>query len=279
MNRSTFGVAAVIIAAVVLVIWNKSTVVVGAGERGVVFRLSGGVQPRNLHEGLNFIMPFMDNARTYSVRTQTYTMSATHWEGEVQGDDSISALTRDGQTVNLDISLRFHLDPKNIWRLHQKVGVDYVSKIIRPELTSVTRNIVSDYPVTDVYSTHRQEIENRIEAKLEEELAKNYLVADEVLLRNVQFSQQFHDAIEQKQIAQQQAQRMQYVLQKAEMEKQQRVIEADGDAKAIRLKGKALAQNARLVQYEYLQKIAPNVQAIVTDGRNVAAPAAQPAGR
>ncbi len=278
MSGSTKWIGVAVFGFVALVLFMKAAVVVGAGERGVVFRLSGGVRSKNLHEGLNFITPFLDSVQIYPVRTQTYTMSGVAWEGEVQGDDSISALTRDGQTVALDISLRFHLDPENVWRLHKDVGGDYLRKIVRPDLTSVTRTIVADYPVTDAYSAQRQAIEDRIQTRIAQDLKKTYIVVDEVLLRNVQFSEVFHAAIEQKQIAQQQAQRMQYVLQKARMEKEQRIIEADGDAKAIRLKGQALAENARLVQYEYLQKIAPNVQAIITDGRGLAAPAT-PAGR
>ena len=278
MSGSTKWIGVAVFGFVALVLFMKAAVVVGAGERGVVFRLSGGVRSKNLHEGLNFITPFLDSVQIYPVRTQTYTMSGVAWEGEVQGDDSISALTRDGQTVALDISLRFHLDPENVWRLHKDVGGDYLRKIVRPDLTSVTRTIVADYPVTDAYSAQRQAIEDRIQTRIAQDLKKTYIVVDEVLLRNVQFSEVFHAAIEQKQIAQQQAQRMQYVLQKARMEKEQRIIEADGDAKAIRLKGQALAENARLVQYEYLQKIAPNVQAISAAGGGRAAPAT-PAGR
>jgi hypothetical protein len=102
---------------------------------------------------------------------------------------------------------------------------------------------------------------------------------EEVLMRDVQFSAAFATAIEQKQIAQQNAQRMQYVLQKAEKLKQQKILEAQGDARSIQLRGRAIAQNARIVQYEYARKVAPNVSAIITDGRNVTVPfAAAPSG-
>ena len=278
MSGSTKWIGVAVFGFVALVLFMKAAVVVGAGERGVVFRLSGGVRSKNLHEGLNFITPFLDSVQIYPVRTQTYTMSGVAWEGEVQGDDSISALTRDGQTVALDISLRFHLDPENVWRLHKDVGGDYLRKIVRPDLTSVTRTIVADYPVTDAYSAQRQAIEDRIQTRIAQDLKKTYIVVDEVLLRNVQFSEVFHAAIEQKQIAQQQAQRMQYVLQKARMEKEQRIIEADGDAKAIRLKGQALAENARVGKYVYLQNPAPGARAGPPAGGGRAAPAT-PAGR
>lgn len=269
MRRTFTSTALLALALATLVVAIKGTVVVGAGQRAVVFSVSGGTKSRNLGEGLNFIVPFLESVRCYDVRTQNYTMSSRHWEGEVQGDDAISALTSDGQSVRLDVSLLFHLDPDHVWQLHKEIGPDYVAKIIRPEITSVARNVVSGYAATDVYSAHRQAVEDQIQERLSSALQRNYIVVDDLLVRDVQFSEAFHNAIERKQIAQQQAQRMQYVLQKAKMEKEQRIIEADGDARAIRLKGKALAQNARLVQYEYLQKIAPNVQVIITDGRNM----------
>jgi prohibitin 2 len=244
-------------------------VVVGAGQRAVLFSLQGGTLSRQLDEGIHLIVPFVQRPIFYDVRTQTYTMSEVTWEGEVKGDDSLSALTSDGQVVKIDISLRFHPDASKIWRLHQRVGPDYANKIIRPEIRSQTRVAIAEFPVEDVYSGKREALEQQIEDRLTHSLRQNDVIVDEVLLRNVQFSPAYAQAIEQKQIAQQNAQRMQYVLQKAELEKQQKILEAQGDARSIDLRGSAIAQNSQIVQYEYARKIAPNVAAIITDGRNI----------
>jgi regulator of protease activity HflC (stomatin/prohibitin superfamily) len=90
-----------------------------------------------------------------------------------------------------------------------------------------------------------------------------------VLLRNVQFSADFQQAIENKQIAQQQAQAMKYILEKQEMEKKRKIIEAEGESESLRLKGKALADNPSLIQYEYIKLLSPNIQAIVTDQNTI----------
>jgi regulator of protease activity HflC (stomatin/prohibitin superfamily) len=255
-------------------------VTVGAGERAVLFSLRGGTLSRQLGEGTHIIVPFVQRPIFYDVRTQTYTMSATHWEGEVKGDDALTALTSDGQVVTVEISVRFHPDPDQIFRLHQRVGQDYANKIIRPEVRSQARVVIAEYPVKDVYSAEREVIEKKISDRLASSLKQNDIILDEVLMRDVQFSAAFASAIEQKQIAQQNAQRMQYVLQKAEKEKQQKILEAQGDARSIQLRGRAIAQNARIVQYEYARKVAPNVSAIITDGRNVTVPfAAAPGGK
>jgi prohibitin 2 len=244
-------------------------VTVGAGERAVLFSLRGGTLTRVLDEGTHFIVPFVQRPVFYDVRTQTYTMSSTSWEGEVRGDDSLAARTSDGQEVRVDVSVRFHPDARGIHRLHQRVGPDYIRKIIRPEIRSQTRVAIAEFTVDDVYARKREEVQRRISDRLKASLSKNDLIVDEVLLRDLHFSDAYAAAIEQKQLAQQNAQRMQYVLQKASQEKQQKILEAQGDARSIQLRGQALAQNARIVQYEYARKLAPNVSTIITDGKSL----------
>ena len=254
-----------------LVLFNPF-VTVPAGERGVVFSLSGGTLNRQLGEGIHFVVPFVQSVVLYDVRTQTYTMSATQWEGEVKGDDSLTALTSDGQSVKVDLSVRYHPDPTKVANLHQAIGPDYVDKVIRPNARSQTRVVFAEYPVSDVYAAKREDIERRIADGMRKSLAQSDIILDEVLLRDLRFSDAYAAAIEQKQIAQQNSQRMNYVLNKAEIEKQIQILQARGDARAIELKGKAIAQNSKITQYEYARKIAPNVGAIITDGKNVNVP-------
>lgn len=253
-------------------------VTVPAGQRAVLFSLSGGTIAGQLNEGTHLIVPFVQKPVFYDVRSQTYTMSATSWEGEIKGDDSLRVLTLDGQEVSIDLSVRFHIDRDKVSALHKSVGTDYVNKIIRPAVRSQARTVLASHTVTEVYSSKREAVESEIESRLKADLAKNDIVLEEVLLRDVQFSPAFAKAIEDKQIAQQNSQRMQYVLLQAEKEKQQRILEAQGDARAIELKGQAIAQNSRVVQYEYARKIAPNVQAIISDGKTLPMAGASAAG-
>ena len=254
-----------------LVLFNPF-VTVPAGERGVVFSLSGGTLNRQLGEGTHFVVPLVQNVVFYDVRTQTYTMSAVQWEGEIKGDDSLTALTSDGQVVRVDLSVRYHPDPTKVANLHQRIGPDYANKVIRPNALAETRVILAEYPVSAVYAAKRELIEQRIAQGLQKSLAQSDIILDEVLLRDLRFSDTYAAAIEQKQIAQQNSQRMNYVLSKAEIEKQIQILQARGDARAIELKGRAIAANSKITQYEYARKIAPNVGAIVTDGRNVSVP-------
>src|SRR5207247_6445854 len=114
-----------------------------------------------------------------AVRTQTYTMSSTGWKGDRKADDSLSARTSDGQEVSVDVSVRFHPDAEHIYRLHQRIGPDYVHKIIRPEIRSQTRVAIAEFPVDDVYARKREQVQQRISERLEASLSKNDIVVDE----------------------------------------------------------------------------------------------------
>jgi prohibitin 2 len=253
----------------VLIFMFKIYIVVDPGEKAVIFNKATGNLRVTPNEGFYFLVPLIEEPTIYDMKARTYTMSIATLEGEIKGDDSLQALTSDGQTVLLDISVRYHPDTDNLVKLHRRIGVDYVNKVLRPQVRSIVRMIVSEYPVLDVYSGKRMMIQAEIEKKLGDSLKKNYITLEEVLLRNVQFSADFQQAIENKQIAQQEAQRMKYVLEKQELEKTRKIIEATGEAESLRLKGKALADNPLLIQYEYVKLLSPNIQAIITDQSSI----------
>ncbi len=252
-----------------LVFMLKIYVIVDPGERAVIFNKATGNLRVTPNEGFYFLVPLVEEPTVYDVKAKTYTMSIMALEGEIRGDDSLQALTSDGQTVLLDISVRYHPDLENLDKLHRRIGIDFVNKIIRPQVRSTVRMIVSEYPVLDVYSGKRLRIQAEINKGLSDSFKKSFIICDEVLLRNVQFSKEFQQAIENKQIAQQEAQRMKYVLEKQELEKRRKIIEAEGEAESLRLKGKALADNPALIQYEYVKLLAPSIQAIVTDQNTI----------
>ncbi len=249
----------------VLIFLFKIYIVIDPGEKAVIFNKATGSLRVTPNEGFYFLVPLIEEPTVYDMKARTYTMSIAQLEGEVKGDDSLQALTADGQTVLLDISVRYHPDPENLDKLHRRIGVDFVNKIIRPQVRSTVRMIVAEYPVLDVYSGKRTLIQAEMETKLRASFVRNYITLEEALLRNVQFSREFQQAIENKQIAQQEAQRMKYVLERQELEKKRKIIEAEGEAESLRLKGRALAENPALIQYEYVKLLAPNIQAIVAD--------------
>ena len=153
--------------------------------------------------------------------------------------------------------------------LHKNIGRDYVDKIIVPAIRSEVRAVIGKYTVESVYSKNRQEIETKIEENLKGIFERNFIVMQDVLIRNTRFSEEYQKAIEAKQVALQEAERMQYVLQKQRQEKERKIVEAEGEAQSIRIKGQALSANPRLIQYEYVQKIAPGIKAVIADQKTI----------
>ena len=274
-SRKRFGgtmkpriIIMIAIAIFAIVVLANTVLVVDAGYMAVIFnQLTGGLSSRD--QGTHILVPGLQKPTLYDARVQTFTMSESYGEGEAKGDEALEGLTKDGQVVKLDVSVRFHIDKPRLAELHQTVGIGYVDKVVRPHVRNVIRLAVSAYPVTEVYTEKRIEIQNTSMRELEPRLKTNFLVLDEVLIRRVTFSVEFQKAIEQKQIAQQEAQRMQYVLERERQEKDRKIIEAQGEAESIRLKGEALASNPALIQYEYVQKITPGITTIITDGKSI----------
>lgn len=258
----------VIIAIVIvaLIILKSSIHIVGAGERAVVFNTMSGVKDVTLHAGINFLIPFVDSPRSYDVRTRTFLFSdASSGESEVQ-QGAINAKTSDAQAVFIDLTVRYHIDPEKVHLLHQLVGPDYEAKIIQPSAGGTARKIVAAYNAEEVFSSKRQEIEEKLTEELTLAFAERYIVLDGVLLRNVSFSPEYHRAIEQKQIGLQRAEKKQYELKKERAEKTRKIIAARSEAAAIEIRGQSLAQYPAVVEYEYIENLPENVPTYVISG-------------
>jgi len=266
-QRGAVGVIAALV--VVLLVLKESAVVIRAGTRGVVFSKSEGVLRGTYGEGMHLIVPFLWDVIPYDVRSRTYTVGTQPRPAEIPGGESLVGTTADGQQVMVDISLRFHLDPEQVWIIHQSFGQDYVSKIIKPQVRSDARMVIASYPGNDIFSKERYALADALEKRLRADLAPQHIIVEEVLIRNLTFSPQFQKAIEQKQIAQQDALRMDYVVKKQEQEKQQAIILARGEAEAIRLRGQALASYPELVQWEYVNALPSNLNVVVTDAQTI----------
>ena len=264
------AVVGIVIGLAVLVLISASVKIVPAGERAVIFDNFQGVLDGVRGEGMTIIVPFVQKAIYYDVKTQTYNIGTAETnQGSSSGEGAIEARTADGQTVQIELSVLYQPEEKELNLLHKEVGQNYASKIITPAIRSVVRAEIGQYNVESVYSTNRLEIQAKMEEALSNNFKKYYIRLNKVLIRNTVFSPEYQKAIEAKQVALQEAQRMQYVLQKERQEKDRKVIEAQGDAESIRIRGQALNSNPRLIQYEYVQKLTPGIKAVVTDQQTI----------
>lgn len=285
------GSSAVILLVVsgLLFILGSGLVYVESNERGVVKTVrAGGVRPDALDSGLHWIVPVVEQVVTYDISNKTYTMSFMPQEGQQQGDDSIRARTKDGQEVIIDASVIYRIDPSKVVQLHRVWQNNYESGVVRPEVRGVIRDAVSQYGVEEVVSTKRAEMVEIISQQLIGSFGENNLELLDFILRDIHFSEEYAAAVEQKQIAEQQAQQAFFVVEqrKQEAEQARQVAQGQADAAVIAARGAAEARliqaeaesranqllaaslTPELVQYQYILRLAPGVETIFVPSGN-----------
>jgi regulator of protease activity HflC (stomatin/prohibitin superfamily) len=226
------GIGIAIVVVLLFLIFNPITLI-PAGHVGVKV-LFGKVKPNIITEGLHIVNPLL-SIKKMSIRTQEYTMSIADREGRVRGDDSIAVLTKEGLSVLLDLTVWYRLIPGQAPNLYQTVGPDYEAIILRPAVRTTLRNVIALYEAKDVYSEKRAEATIRLSTMMNEEVKGRGIEIEKVLVRNVTLPPQLTKAIEDKLAAEQQAQKMVFVLQKEQQEAKRKTIEARGIAGAQRV--------------------------------------------
>ena len=237
---------------------------INAGEIGVQ-KLFGKIQSNVLHSGLHFINPLI-TVEEIDVKTQNYTMSGVHDEGMKSGDDAIRVLTADGLEVTIDLSVLYRVIPDEAPKLLQQTGADYEDKIVRPVSRTRIRDNAVYYDAVALYSTKRDEFQQRIYKSIEKDFTSRGLLLENLLVRNITLPESVRATIEQKINAEQDAQKMQFVLQKERQEAERKRIEAQGIADYQHIISESLTD--KQLQYESIKaqlEIAksPNTKIIV----------------
>jgi regulator of protease activity HflC (stomatin/prohibitin superfamily) len=227
-----------------------STIVqVGVGQVGVQ-TLFGKVENRVLGPGLSVVNPLVSVTR-FDTRTQNYTMSAVRTEGQQAGDDAIRVLSADGLEVVIDLTVLYHVVPSQAPKILSTIGEDYQEKIVRAIARTRIRDNAVYYDAVALYSTRREEFQTRILAAIEKDFNSNGLKLDQLLIRNIQLPQSVKASIESKISAEQDAQKMQFVLQKEKQEAERKRVEAQGIADYQRIVNTELSD--KLLQYESIK--------------------------
>jgi regulator of protease activity HflC (stomatin/prohibitin superfamily) len=238
------------------------------GEVGVK-TLFGKIQDGVLTEGLNVMNPMMD-VRRFDIRTQNYTMSGVHDEGEKMGDDAIRVLSADGLEVTIDLTILFRLMPDKAPEILRTLGEGYVDVIVRPLTRTKIRDFAAYYDAVSLYSTKRDEFQARLFKAIGDEFAQRGLVLEQVLIRNINLPESVKAAIESKINAEQESQKMRFVLDKEKQEADRKRVEAQGIADYQRILTASLTD--KLLQYEQIKAQkelanSPNAKVIIMGGR------------
>ncbi|MBN2146962.1 MAG: hypothetical protein JW726_06220 [Anaerolineales bacterium] len=272
-------------------------------QRGVVISAiaPNGYRENALTPGLHWIVPALEYVVTYPISRQTYTMSIASSEGQITGDDSVAARTSDGQEIYVDASVIYAIDPTQVVQVHIEWQSRYADDLVRPLARGIIRDAVSQYGVEEVYSTQRNELTDSINSAMAIKLEENGLVLVEFILRNITFSTEYAASVEQKQIAEQQAQQAVFVVEQKKQEAEQvrqtaqgaadaaviaaegeaealiinaeaqaeaRVIEANAESEALGLIAVAIEDNPDLLLYQYINHLAPGIRVMLVPTDN-----------
>lgn len=235
------------------------------GDVGVQ-KLFGKVDKNILESGLNVINPLVEVV-TFDVRTQNYTMSGVHDEGEKMGDDAIRVLSADGLEVIIDLTVLYKVTPNEAPRILSEIGTDYRNTIVRPICRTKIRDNAVYYDAVALYSSKRDEFQSRIFKTIESDFKSRGLILEQLLVRNITLPESVKASIESKINAEQDAQKMTFVLQKATQEAERLRVEAQGIADYQKILSTGLSD--KQLQYEMIKAIAtsPNAKLIIIDSK------------
>ena len=280
-------ILAVLATTVVVTTLSAGLVFIEPQERGVVISALApkGYREEAMTPGLRWIVPFVERVVRYPISRQTYTMSIVSGEGQVQGDDSITARTANGQEIFIDSSVIYQVDPDQVVKVHILWQDRYPVELIRAQSRGIIRDAVSQYGVEEVVANKRFELVKYINDKMTEKLNENGLILVDFVLRNITFSPEYAASVEQKQISEQQVQQAVFIVQQRKQEALQvietakgqadsavieaegaakaRLIQAQAEADALKLIQDAIANNPELLTYQYISKLAPNINTML----------------
>ena len=208
-------------------------------ERGVLStfgKISSGV----IEDGLHVKIPFIQTVKKINVQQKKF-------------DGTENSYTRDVQTSEVQYTINYDLVRENVNNLIRNVGDDYHNRIVVPFIRSAMKQAFGNFAATEIVE-NRDAVRREIESMLRRTLDSNYFVNIQFQLVNIDFDDDFENAIKEKQVAEQQALKAKNVTIQIEEQAKQTKIRAEADAEAIRIKAKALESNPKLVEYEAVQK-------------------------
>lgn len=233
--RAFLAIAGLLVA---LVLFIRMTASVGSGERAVKYSSFSGTNTERVYgEGLQLTWPW-ERLIVYDVRSRS-------------ADEALEALSENGLTIRMDVSVRYHPDPRALPFLHTQLGPDFYERLVQPELRSAAREVVGHYTPEELYSTRRNELQDRIQQRLAQVSAVKHVVVEAVLIRDVVLPDQIRHAIEMKLQEEQRVQQLAFTIQRETREAERRRIEAQGQATAQRILAESITP--QFLRYEGIQ--------------------------
>ncbi|MDZ7330535.1 MAG: prohibitin family protein [candidate division KSB1 bacterium] len=257
MKLIIFAIIIILIIAFII----QSVTIIEAGTVGVVKRL--GAVKSELTPGLHFIIPLIDEVVIFPTVKKTYEASDNPESSQADFPDVIiTALTADGQKIRVGITARFMIQPGKATWILQNLGTerDYVEKVVKTEIRGSGRRVPTRFASYDLYTKRSYEAQQALFDEIYPKFQENGLILDELVLRNIIFTDEYARTLEEKQIALENITTEKNKLEQEKIRKEQKIVAAEGDAKSIEIRQAALTKNPTIIQWEFVQKLAPNIQ-------------------
>lgn len=226
---------------------------VDGGHRAIIFSRLGGIQPGVFSEGLHFRIPWFQWPIIYDVRAKPRRiMSPTG--------------SKDLQMVNIGLRVLARPVSATLPEMYQRLGLDFDERVLPSIINEVLKSVVAQFNASQLI-TMRQEVSLMIRDQLLERAKDFNIILDDVSITDLSFSPQYTAAVESKQVAQQEAQRAAFLVERAKQERQQKVVQAEGEAQAATLLGEALSENPGFLKLRRI-RAAQKISRIVAQSQN-----------
>lgn len=241
-----------------LAVASMGIVIVPAGRVGVVTNF-GRVEERTLPAGLQFVIPVAEQVHEIDTRVLPHEFK------------DIDAASKEYQQVRASGKLNYHIDPSFAFVVYRQLGPDFANKVIDPALNDFVKEEMPKFAITEILP-QRNKIRADTIVAMNENLARYHIIVDDIYLANIAFSAEYEKAIEDKQVAQQQVQTQQQILEQKRIQAQQAVVDAEGKANAAvaLAKGQAEANQLlsdsltpELIQYTAITKLNDKISVIL----------------